>query len=286
MPTFPSPRQLAELDRFWADPQIRDYLSEPSEVVEDFEVPDLGGYSKDGARYYIDAHLAAAKPEFDGIPYATWRNALVGVDLKVNRCGHEPAEKAAIEVWGYGYPGAHEDVATPNEHRAATSIGLDWARYGAFLKPWIKRAASEKITRPPPDLDCRPYYDEPDHDDIRILRRLAELGVVDAAHPLVARVGGRLAADHKWYAPDPTRPGKHLQFTHDGSGETKRHLIKPPVPGAMLAPDGKHYVKQGGQHFEVRERPHPDARLAPDGNHYLPDPARPGKFVMVRHKAA
>jgi hypothetical protein len=147
-------------------------------------------------------------------------------------------------------------------------------------------AQLEKITSAPRDLDCGPYYDDPDHKDIRILRRLAELGVVDALHPMAAAVGAKRAPDGKLYAPDPARPGKHLRFDHDGSNETKRHLIKPPVPGAQLAPDGKHYVKQGGQHFEVRERPHPEARLAPDGNHYLHDPERPGKFVMVRRKVA
>jgi hypothetical protein len=227
MPTqFPTPCQRKELERFWADQDILSYLARPHEIVEDFDIPDLAGYSTNGRRLFVDRHLAQARPDIAGLPYDQWIQALVGVDLKRNRCGHEPAEKAAIDVWGYSYPGAHEDVAEPNEHEMAKAIGLDWARYVPELKPWIKRVEAERIERPPHDLDCHPYYDDPDADDIRILRRLAELGVVDAQHPL-----------------------------HDGSRMTRRHAIEAPVAGSRLASDGEHYLPdllREGKYLRVR----------------------------------
>lgn len=251
---FPTPHQRKELARFWSDPDILAHLAQPHEVVEDFDIPDLAGYSTNGRRLFVDRHLAQARPDIAGMPYEQWIQVLVGVDLKVNRCGHEPAEKAAIDVWGYAYTAAHEDIAEPNEHEFAKGIGLDWPAYVRELKPWIKRAEHELIERPPPDLDCRPYYDDPDADDIRILRRLAGLGVIDAQHPMVAASGAKRGKDGNWYVPDHERPGKHRQFRHDGTGDA-HHGIEPPVPGA---------------------------RLAHDGEHYVPDPEREGKFLRVR----
>jgi hypothetical protein len=180
---FPSHRQLGELDRFWSDPQIIAWLSRPHEVISDFDCPDLAGYSTDGSRLYVDRHLAKAAPSIGSKPYKTWLPVLVGIDHQNKRAGHEPAEKAAIDVWGYSYPAAHEDIATPNEHEYAKSLGIDWVAESKTLQRWVKRAEVERIEKPPLDLDCRPYYEDPDANDLKVLKRLAELGVVDAMHP-------------------------------------------------------------------------------------------------------
>jgi hypothetical protein len=220
---FPSPRQRHELDRFWADPKIRDYLSRPLEVVTDRDVPDLAGYATFDPkmfRLYVDRHLAAAKPDIAGRPYDEWIKTLVGLDLANEQIGHEPAEAAAIDVWGYSYPGAHEDVATPAEHSFAKYLGIDWRADEKELAPWIKRTEIEKIERPPLDLNCAPYYDDPDRDDLHILKRLRELHVVDAFHqdgPFhPEKIGAKQAPDGRHYIKDHASPGDHLRVHWEG----------------------------------------------------------------------
>lgn len=177
---FPTARQRAELDRFFSDPRIAAFLARSWTVDDRHDVPDLAGYSVVPGTLFVDRHLARLHPPINGKPYSVWLPALVATDYGKRVVGHEPAEKAVLDVWGYGYEGAHEDVATPCEHLVTRSIGLDWNRYSRALRPFIRRAELEDITDPPLDLDCRPYWQDPDANDLRVLRRLAELGVKDA----------------------------------------------------------------------------------------------------------
>lgn len=215
---FPSHHQAQELERFWSDPAILAWLSKPHEVVSSYDVPDLCGYSTDGKRLYVDRHLAQAKPRVAAVPYSTWIPVLIGIDVPHHRAGHEPAEKAAIDVWGYSYPAAHEDIANPNEHEYAKALGIDWAAENNALKPWIKRTELERIEKPPLDLDCRPYFEDPDANDIKILRHLQKLGVKDAQHVPhkfhPSHLGAKQAKDGEWYLPDHGRPGKYLMVKH------------------------------------------------------------------------
>lgn len=64
----------------------------------------------------------------------------------------------------------------------------------------------------------------------------------------------------------------------------------PPQPqgggGTPQGPQGQPQTPQGQQQIraqpQARQRPPiPGARLAPDGKHYVPDPRRPGKYLMV-----
>lgn len=133
-----------------------------------FDVPDLAGYSTNGRTVFIDRSF---KP----------KEGLEGIEIDA-LTQHEHVEKTLIDVLGYSYSAAHE-MATTAEHRILLRSGVHPDVYEKALKPFIKRAEHEKITKPPLDLDCHPYYDDPDSQDLKILAHLAKLGVADAQHP-------------------------------------------------------------------------------------------------------
>ena len=182
---FPSSRQLAEVAHFLNDPRVIKYLSKPKVIDEDHDVPDFAGYSIDGGTIFLDRHLASAAPVIAGTQYEVWKQALIGpTDWKPGApSGHEPVEKAAI-LLGHDYADAHEDYATPSEHLVLVSLRINPTRYEKELRPFIKRTEIERIENPPLDLDCHPYWDHPDANDLRVLKRLAELGVTDAVHQI------------------------------------------------------------------------------------------------------
>lgn len=272
---FPSHRQIAELQRFWSDPQIIAWLSRPHEVISDFDVADLAGYSTDGSRLYVDRHLAKAAPKIDGKSYQIWLPILVGIDGRNKHAGHEPSEKAAIDMWGYSYPAAHEDVANPNEHEFAKSLGIDWATENKQLAPWIKRTEVERIEKPPLDLDCRPYYEDPDANDLKVLKRLAELGVVDARHQ-----GKKLShATAKYGRGDPK--GEHCgNCEHYFAPGNQCHVVADPMTYRGLGWSRLWTAKTSKEKFHPR---HLGAKQAKDGKWYLPDHDRVGKYLRVEH---
>jgi hypothetical protein len=208
----PSPRSLAELARFLSEPTVAAYLAKPKHIDEEHDCPDLAGYSVDGRTLFVDRHLAKAKPAIAGAPFERWIEGLIG------QHGHEPVEKAAIDQ-GYDYLAAHEDFATPAEHLVLQAKGIDPKVYEKQLRPWIKREEVQRIERPPLTLDCHPYYDHPDANDLRVLKRLREFGVVDAMHQdgefHPTKIGGKQAPDGHWYVEDKREKGKYLRIVHD-----------------------------------------------------------------------
>lgn len=150
-------------------PAVAVRMAQKPVINEECDVPDLAGYSVDGRTVYIDRHFAESQLAQSDKPY-----------LVV----HEHVEKTLIDVLSYSYAQAHE-MATAAEHQAVGHSDYNAKSYEKALAPYIKRAELEKITNPPMDLDCHPYYEDPDAQDLKILARLAELGVKDAQHPQV-----------------------------------------------------------------------------------------------------
>lgn len=172
----PHLRKDAELDKIIADhPPLAAALKRKPRVVETFDVPDTGGYDRrrDVDDVFIDRHLHEAAPTIEGKAYSVWREALVG---------HEWLEKLLIQILGYTYEGAHE-FASMWENRILKRMGMRPHVYNTALKPFIKRARTETIVRPPPTIDCTPYRGERDPDDQRIMARFKQLGVQDAKPP-------------------------------------------------------------------------------------------------------
>lgn len=133
------------------------------------DVPYLAGYSKDGSTLYVDRHLAQAAPVVDGLPFAEWEEALLV---------HELVEKEAIDR-GLTYEKAHLEFATPAEHAVLRELRADPDEYEKELRPYIKAAEHERITKPPKDLDCAAYRGS-DAESVKLLAHLKKCGVEDA----------------------------------------------------------------------------------------------------------
>lgn len=123
------------------------------------DVPYLAGYSTDGATIYIDRHLPKTYTTRSGRRVRIERFLLL----------HEAVEKALIDEVGLHYQHAHQ-IATRAEQAAVRSEGLSWSEYDRFTQRYVKTMGSERVTRPPPDLDLRPYLDERDTPVLRRMR--------------------------------------------------------------------------------------------------------------------
>lgn len=207
---FPAEHHTAELARLMAIPAVAERMAQRPSTSITHDVPDLAGYSTDGDTIYIDKDFAKSgarglfQPLFE----------------------HEHVEKTLIDVLGYSYAAAHE-MATAAEHKLVRDKGLDPAAYEKELAPFIKRTEHEKITNPPKDLDCHPYYEHPDAQDLKILARLAELGVVDAQHPR-QKISHAAAGYGPGHAPEFCKGCKHYM-----ADRVRCHLVTDPV-----SPDG------------------------------------------------
>jgi len=167
--------ELAELLR---DPAVAQRLDRPFRVVTSHDVPDLAGYNVAGDVIYVDRHFWAAIK--NGAMISGKRLTASGLTRAL--VTHEHVEKSLIDAKGYSYPQAHE-FATVAEHAVVRRLGVAPDAYEAFIEPFIKRIAVERIVDPPKDLDCTPYLDDPDANDVRVLGVLQRLGVADAGRP-------------------------------------------------------------------------------------------------------
>lgn len=210
---FPAEHHRAELARLMVIPAVAQRLHGPIQLSLDFDVPDLGGYSVDGKKIFIDKDAARQLDAKD----------------KEGIIRHERTEKALIDALGYTYAAAHEMATTAEHEWVNTWAGNTPAAYESRLKPFIKRAEHEKIQNPPLDLDCHPYYEDPDAQDLKILARLAELGVKDAQQPQV-KLRHELVQYGPGHAPEYCYKCKHYEAPNDS--EDKRsscHLVVDPI---------------------------------------------------------
>ncbi|MHB8392289.1 MAG: hypothetical protein ACYDBH_22375 [Acidobacteriaceae bacterium] len=136
-----------------ADLTIPSWTSRPARLDVSYDIPYLGGYSEDGLTVYLDRRLPRYLDAVD-----VWRFIWV----------HERTEKALIDQFGWDYQRAHA-AATQVEHEAVRAYGINPAGYEDSLRPWIRSADHESVTRVPADLDLTPYEDERDR---RVLREL------------------------------------------------------------------------------------------------------------------
>lgn len=207
----PSPADLAAMLQA---PDIAAELMFPPLIIEGFDVPDFGGSSTSPqlVKVFIDARIAKARPKLKqtGLTYEEWRPAVAL---------HEQFENVLHRLRKMKYEPAH-GFATAFEHLfVRTKLGADPIAYEADLAALIEETEAEDIKNPPLDLACFPYTDDPDARDIRILKRLADLGVVDAMHQEgefhPEKIGGKQAPDGHWYVKDKRPGGGHLRVIHD-----------------------------------------------------------------------
>jgi hypothetical protein len=143
-----------EYDRALHDPRFQAVLARGFAVSFDYDVPYLGGYSRDGGTIYIDKDTPEQIKRGKRI-YRLRPNGLVRGILT-----HEHWEKTAMLAWGCGYDPAHE-LATHAENRFARDVlGMDPAEYEDVWKPVIRMAEKKlhaQAAQLPPDLDRTPY---------------------------------------------------------------------------------------------------------------------------------
>lgn len=202
-------------------PDITAELVFPPLIIEDFDVPDFGGSSTNPqlVKVFIDHRIAKARPKLKrtGLTYEEWRPAVAL---------HEQFENVLHRLRKMAYdppdgPSAH-GFATVLEHLfVRQKLDADPDAYEADLAELIDETEAEDIRNPPLDLACFPYVDEPDARDLRILKRLAELGVVDAMHQdgdfHPEKIGAKQAPDGHWYVKDKRPGGGHLRVIHDAA---------------------------------------------------------------------
>ncbi len=79
------------------------------------------------------------------------------------------------------------------------AAGISWRDYDRFMQHYVKRAADERLTKVPPDLDLKPYRDE---HDAALLQRMAaavERGQVPPGRgrQQLAKAIGEIRASHE-----------------------------------------------------------------------------------------
>ena len=159
-------------DRAMRDPRFQALLARGFATSFDYDIPYLGGYSRDGSVIYVDRDTPAAIQR-GRRAYAIRPHGLVNGILI-----HEHWEKTALAAWGFDYDAAHE-LATHAEHRYVRDrLGLDPTLYEEIWRAVI-RMAERKLGRRdvllPPDLDLTPYS------SVRVVTSVAERGFDPAA---------------------------------------------------------------------------------------------------------
>ena len=152
----------ALLEQLLADPKFSAAVQAYTKEDDSRDIPFLGGSNNAGDTVFFDRRFVeavkAGKVLYDGKPFDP------RPFLKI----HEAVEGAAIRLLGTNYdtdnakglPGGHL-IATWAERRAVQHAGLDWVKYQAALKPWIRADEHEQVTNPPPDLLTVPYRGTP-----------------------------------------------------------------------------------------------------------------------------
>jgi hypothetical protein len=145
-----------------AHPDLAAFLATEPVVSRQYEVPYLGGISKDGKTVYIDKGLPDVLPKTQ-----------IPVDKYVAL--HERSEWWLMTRLGLDYLGDHQTGGHPFavriEHDALIADGFDPDAYEDELAAFIKADETERVSREtvPPDLFQGPYRDDQDALDRKIL---------------------------------------------------------------------------------------------------------------------
>lgn len=155
------------LEKLISDKEVLKNYHRPYTINRDYDIPYLGGYSKNGNVIYFDRHLPdSISFELDGRKFVYSPIHFIPY--------HERFEKAVIDALGWGYTAAHE-AANAFERRHVMQAGLPWAQYQKSLEPFIKSDEIESIKKIPSDLDMAPYYAPPvNHKLIAKMERASE----------------------------------------------------------------------------------------------------------------
>ena len=143
------------MGKILANPTVRHFLYQPKDINNDYDIPFIGSYSKDGKTIYFDRHL----PEVIFLK-------LDGQKREVNPRElikpHEELEKAIISALGWGYYLAHAAATAYEKRGVLQRLGPQWwMPYTHAMDGYAKADEHEKIRLVPKDLDMTPYHAAP-----------------------------------------------------------------------------------------------------------------------------
>lgn len=151
----------------------------------DHDISDLAGYNVDGTVRFLDRDAFRALLDHDYAVHILGEVIDTGLTPdQTIQCliEHEGDEKVILDSSNPidSYEGAHE-FATAGEHEKVRSFGGSPIKYERGLKKIIAFCEQKTPHKPPLDLACAPYLDDPDSDDKRVLAALKQFGVQDAS---------------------------------------------------------------------------------------------------------
>jgi hypothetical protein len=146
---------MATMERLLANPEVREKLFILRQEDNNFDIPYIAGYSRDGKTLYFDRHL----PE-------TTKLKLDGQTKEINPREflrkHESLEKAVIDALGWGYFPAHAAATAYERRHVLQVLGPQWwMPYQHEMDGYAKADEHEKIKRAPKNLDLTPYKTAP-----------------------------------------------------------------------------------------------------------------------------
>lgn len=157
---------MATMAKLLANPEVQKRLFTYRQEDNDFDIPYIAGYSRNGETLYFDRHLPESLfLKLDGHKKEIQPRQF----LKL----HESLEKAIIDALGWGYFPAHA-AATAYERRGVFQmLGPQWwMPYTHAMDGYAKVDEHEKIKRAPKDLDMTPYLAPPvNHTLLKAVRR-------------------------------------------------------------------------------------------------------------------
>ncbi len=266
---------LTELFESLGGEDTPELFDRPYTVNTDYDIPFAAGNSMDRKTIYIDRGL------FAEVMRGTFgKSGLTPQQIIDCWVEHEHTEKCIVD--GNNpvdtYPPAHQRALAMEHVGVLAILGKNDAKgkvdnYEDTVWPGIQRAY--KIPeRVPADLWCSPLVNDPQDQDEAILKRMVELGVLDARKrdKQTARYG---IARH--------RCDKCRHWSPEVMVQEAGTLAACRVVSGLVRND------RGCDFWMDRTSPRPfhpthiGARQAPDGEFYLKDPRRPGKFLQVRN---
>lgn len=140
-----------EYQRCLSDNRVYERIyNERYAIDTSYDIPYIGGYSRDGKTIYVDRHLPLVL-NIDGT-----RRAVVPF-ITV----HERTEKALIDILDKDYDDAHR-LASFAVRLELRDRGISPIAYERVMDAWIKADKLDRIKKVPKDLDFKAYSDSRD----------------------------------------------------------------------------------------------------------------------------
>lgn len=190
------------------NPAVQERLYRGREEVNDFDIPYIAGYSKNGDHIFFDRHLPEAiKLKLDGHEREIQPREFLRL--------HETLEKAIIDALGWGYFPAHA-AATAYERRGIFQrLGPQWwMPYEHAMDGYAKADEHESVQSVPPNLDMTPYLTPPVNRGLLAAMRKAQGGAK------------KESKDSAHYTPDG-RPSQHCGSVEKWPRGACKHFTPP-----------------------------------------------------------